>query len=65
MHIFLYSKLCYAFASVHDFGTFKNYANIEKKIAIKMSYSIKFRNLNMYSGECVTKNLFLVLLLNL
>jgi hypothetical protein len=24
MHIFLYSKFCYAFASVNDFGALKN-----------------------------------------
>ena len=45
MHIFLYSKLYYAFASVNDFGEFKSYAHIVKQIAILKA---------KYYGECET-----------
>ena len=51
MHICLYSKFCYAFASVNDFGTLKNYVHVYRLFFFRSTIQTK-----MLQRDCTYKN---------
>ena len=55
MHIFLYSKFCYAFASVNDFGALKNYVHIYRLFFFRSTIHFTIQT-KMLQRDCTYKN---------